>query len=117
MTRTYADVAIVGTDTLYDIDAVKQSIITILKTNKGERLFRPSFGSNLEDLLWRPMSEVVADDIKSEIIANVLQDYRATITELGVTADYINNCYNVMVNISVNGVESSVDMILKKRGL
>ena len=117
MEHLYSDVAIVGNETLYDIDSVKQSIITLLKTHKGERLFRPSVGSNLEDYLWLNVDESTALDIKSEIMRVVEQDYRAMISEISVTPDSVNSCYNVVLKISVKGLESSVDLVLKKKGL
>lgn len=117
MEHLYADVGIVGTDTLYDLDAVKQSIITLMKTHKGERLFRPKFGTELENYLWQPISDSVASDIKGEIMRAVGMDYRANINGLEVEPDNVNNCYNVKLNIVVKGVESSIDMILKKKGL
>lgn len=47
----YSDVAIVGKDTLYDGDSVRQSILTALYTVRGERIFEPSVGCDLESNL------------------------------------------------------------------
>lgn len=113
----YSDVAIVGTDTLYDSDSVKQSLVTLLRTQKGERLFRPNTGSDLESLLWQPMSDSTASDIKFEIQDVLLQDSRVTLKELSVTADASNYCYNVSLSVLVNGVESQAELQLKKKGL
>lgn len=113
----HSDIAIVGTETLYDSDSIKQSILTLLKTQKGERLFRPNTGSDLESILWQPMSDSTANDLKTEIIATIQQDPRCVISELEVTADASNYCYNVYLSVLVNGVESQVELQLKKKGL
>ena len=53
---------------LTDVDAVKQSVRNILFTNKGERLFQPSIGSGVFDLLFEhadPLTfQAVRDNIK-----------------------------------------------------
>ncbi len=38
-------------------EKIRQSIIMILFTNKGERLMRPDFGSDLRRLVFEPMSQ------------------------------------------------------------
>lgn len=40
-----------------DDDAVRQSIEIILRTERGERLMRPTFGTSLSHLLFAPNSE------------------------------------------------------------
>lgn len=117
MSYKYSDVAILGTDTLYDMSAVKQSILSILKTVKGERLFRPTFGSGLEECLWQPMGEDAAQQIKMEVKSALAQDTRATLQELTVTPDYNNSRYDVSVTLIVSGVEDTLSLQLKKKGL
>lgn len=117
MNHQHSDVAIVGTETLYDLSAVKQSVITILKTQQGERLFRPEFGSRLEDLLWRTMDDDTASDIHAEIKRMLDWDTRAELESLQVTPDYRNNCYNIVIECKVNGIEDSIELQLNKKGL
>lgn len=116
-THQYSDVAIVGTDTLYGLNSIKQSILTLLKTNRGERLFRPEFGSDLENYLWLPMSDSTADSIHTAIKGLIANEYRATLDTLTVTPDYSNYCYNVSLSVLVDGVETQVELQLKKKGL
>jgi len=47
------------------------SIIAILNTKKGERLFRPDFGNTLEDHLFDLIDEVTALEIYRRIIQDV----------------------------------------------
>lgn len=55
----------------YNSEAVGNSLINILSTNKGERLMLPEFGANLRALLFEGMNEdfvkLVAGQIRTEI--------------------------------------------------
>ena len=56
-----------------NIDAVKTSIDNILRTNLGERVMLPQFGSNLGGMLFEPTSremfDQAADELKDVITA------------------------------------------------
>ncbi len=46
---------------------IRQSILLILQTSKGERVMRSDFGSNLHDLIYSDMSVTTATLIKHEV--------------------------------------------------
>jgi len=50
-----------------DIEAVKQSVLNILLTNRGERPFLPSFGSNIRGYLFENVDSVMIALIKEDI--------------------------------------------------
>jgi phage baseplate assembly protein W len=53
--------------TFTTIEHTKANLINVLSTKKGERIGRPEFGTNLETLLFEPLSEQLRDEIRQEI--------------------------------------------------
>lgn len=113
----YSDIAIRGTKSLYNADAIMQSIRTSLFTVAGERIFRPEVGSRLETMLWRTMSEETANDIKVEVKRIIdFQGQRVTLRGVYVTPDYVNNSYQVDIEVEIDGVLSEDTILLKNKG-
>ena len=55
----------------YDVDSIKTSVKSILNTNKGEKLFNPTFGADLYRLLFElitPTTKLMAKRIITEEI-------------------------------------------------
>lgn len=55
----------------FDVEAIKASIRAILKTRKGEKLFKPKFGADLESLLFEiitPFTRILAKKLITEEI-------------------------------------------------
>ena len=50
------------------IEAVKTNIRLLLQTNQGERLFQPSLGMNLKQLLFEQMTEDLSIQIENNIV-------------------------------------------------
>ena len=102
---------------LSDVDAVKQSVRNILFTNKGERLFQPSIGSGVFDLLFEhadPLTfQAVRDNIK-----DILTTLEPRINQIQVQIkDNIDiNEIAVTVNFNIAGVANneSVDFYLER---
>ena len=66
--------------------AVKGALVSILKTNFGERLFAPEFGSNLRGLLFEQMNPITEQRLKKEVESAVARhEPRAEV--LGVTVN------------------------------
>lgn len=100
----YSDVAIRGRDTLYDGKSVIQSILTSLYTVKGERIFRPNVGCNLEDILWREVDDLSALDLKMEIKKAILQDGRCSIKSLDVNPEPNNGRFSISVVVELESM-------------
>lgn len=86
--------------------AIQQSIITLLLTNKGERLFQPDLGCSIKKTLFEPLDYGTAGMIKSEIV-ETLQTYepRIHVDLNGVRAepDFDQNGYNIELIYSIRG--------------
>ena len=102
---------------LSDIDAVKQSVRNILFTNKGERLFQPSIGSGVFDLLFEhadPLTfQAVRDNIKD--ILGILEP-RINQIQVQIEDNIDRNEIAVTVNFNIAGVANnqSVDFYLER---
>jgi phage baseplate assembly protein W len=74
--------------TFTTIEHTKANIINVLSTKRGERIGRPNVGTNLESLLFEPMSQQLEADIRSEIESAIEQFIPyVRITDLAVKRD------------------------------
>jgi len=87
-----------------DEAAVKQAIVNLLLTNKGERLFNSQIGSDIPRLLFEQLDYGVAALVQSEI-KNVLTDYepRIRIISLEVIPNYDDNGFDVGLEFEIIG--------------
>ena len=83
------------------IDSITESIINIIGTTPGERLFFPEFGSQIQSLLFEQMNEETASRILDELI-DAIQFWeprvRVSYNESSVLPDYDNNTYYARVS-------------------
>lgn len=87
---------------VYDADSINQSIVTILDTKKGTRLFNRDFGSNLLDLLFDPMTDITVMNIKSALIDAIQQwETRINLLSAEVIPDYTNQQYFVNLRYTI----------------
>ena len=82
--------------------AVKQSIVSILKTNFNERLFAPEFGSGIRGLLFEQMNPITEQRLKKEVESAVARhEPRAEVLGTSVKAQEEQNRYEVSVLFNV----------------
>lgn len=102
---------------LTDVDAVKQSVRNILFTNKGERLFQPTIGSGVFDLLFEhsdPLTfQAVRDNIRDILTA---LEPRINQIQVQIEDNIDRNEIGVTVNFNIAGVANneSVDFYLER---
>lgn len=91
-----------------DLDSVRQSITNILATQKGERIFNPGFGIDLENFLFEPMSDETVFGILDEIVTVVGRfepRVRIDSSKSVVVPDYENSKYDFTIVFYVVGLE------------
>lgn len=49
-------------------DAIRSDLFNLITTMKGERLYKPDFGTNLMKFLFEPMDDTTYNNIKTEIL-------------------------------------------------
>jgi len=67
----------------YDKDVIKKSIITLIKTPKGGRIYEPDLGTNLNRLVFDLNLEKVKNVAKVEI-EEVIKKYEPRVELLGI---------------------------------
>jgi phage baseplate assembly protein W len=82
----------------YDNQAVIRSIRNLLSTKFYERPFNPSLGSNIDSLLFEPISPMTTSAIEQNI-KQTIENYepRAILKSVVAEPDEENNAYNVTI--------------------
>jgi phage baseplate assembly protein W len=101
-----------------DEAAIKQAIINLLLTNKGERFFNPRIGSSLPSLLFEPLDFATASLVNTEV-QNTLKFYepRINILSLLTTPNFDENGFDVELVFEVIGREdlpTSINFFLER---
>ena len=85
--------------------AVKGAIVSILKTNFGERLFAPEFGSNLRGLLFEQMNPITEQRMRKKIEAAIARhEPRAEVLGITVNGQEEQNRYEISILFNVASV-------------
>lgn len=92
-----------------DMAAIKQSIVNLLLTVKGERPFNSQLGSSLNRLLFEPLDYAIGSLIDSEIRA-VLNRYepRIIVRNVFVAPNFEFNGFDVELEFEVIGREDVI---------
>ncbi len=87
-----------------NLDSVYQSLHNILSTRKGERLFLPDFGCDLDDALFELMDDDTAFLIY-EIVLEAISKWepRVTLQTSKVIPNYDTHSYDVTLVFTVAG--------------
>ena len=101
----------------YDEQAVIRSIKNLLQTSPFERLFQPTLGTSLNQLLFEPCTPLTASLVQDEII-RMINNYepRATVYNVEVTSSPDQNSFNVSIYVFVGNETSptAINLILKR---
>ena len=92
-----------GINTTYTTkEAIKSNLLNFILTGKRERVFNPSFGSGVRELLFEPITEDIIDQIDN-LIRGGVESYFPTvdIRELEVTLQPDNHTFNIYLNYSI----------------
>jgi len=100
-----------------DVDAINGSIIHIIRTQRGERVFQSAFGSTIYHSLFEPMiteTRVILEGAIQEAINHF--EPRVDLTGVQVTADPDRNGYEVtIVYVPINeGSPVTLDFFLNR---
>lgn len=98
-------------------NSIKQAIMNLVQTNYGERLYQPSVGGNITQMLFEPISNFSATMIEESIKTTIFNnDTRVASVGARAIADPLNNAYNVtIVFIAKNSnTEETIDLVLTR---
>jgi phage baseplate assembly protein W len=101
----------------FDEMAVIRSVRNLLLTNKFERPFNPELGSNINALLFEPISDNTSASLQSEI-ENVVNNYepRALLRDITVFANPDKNAYEVTITFYIENatLPTTVTILLER---
>lgn len=90
-------------------EAIIRSIKNLLFTNKYERLFQPTIGSNLQKYLFEPISPQTQSGITNQIKETIENfEPRANLLDVIVTPYTDENAYVVTIIFYVNSIENVI---------
>ena len=96
-----------------DLAAIKNSIKTILLTNKGERPFQPSFGCNMTKYMFEMPDPITLSFLEDEIKdALGLYEPRVITTDVNVQDRSDSNALFVSVNCTIVSTQQEIDVEL-----
>ncbi len=94
-----------------DSAAIRQSILNILRTNHGEKVFDPLFGANLSAYLFENIDHITALAISNDIQHAIERDEpRVRILNIQVRTKPDNNAVSITVTIEVLTSQQLVDI-------
>jgi phage baseplate assembly protein W len=104
-------------DVLHDEDALRQQMLLRFTTPKGTRVKKRNSFSNLESLLFEPLDEVTAEQIRQEFIRLSVDEPRVILRKSQVLTDYDNAQYYVDFDLwcPALGKEFNLNFNVKKK--
>ena len=101
-----------------DASAIKQSIVNLLMTNKGERVYQPEYGSDLRRFLFEPMDFATAAAIQSNIVSTIKKfEPRIGVLSLEAAPNFDDNGFDVEMTYEIRGTDNppvNVDFFLAR---
>lgn len=101
----------------YDDQAVIRSVRNLLLSKPYERLFQPDIGSEIDSLLFEPITPLTGNLLKDEIVRTINNyEPRVSIASLDVNAYPDQNGYNVSMFFYIGNqtTPTGVNIILKR---
>jgi phage baseplate assembly protein W len=90
-----------------DDAAIKQALVSLLLTNKGERLFNPGYGADIRSFLFENLSYTTASSIKDNIRSAINQyEPRIKLENLKCNPNYDENGFDVEMIYSIRGSDN-----------
>ena len=99
---------------LTDIQAIKRSVRTLILTNKGERLFHPEIGSNINSSLFELYTPIMQEELRLAI-SDVIRLYepRVVLHEVIVNSatsqDLDQNRLRIIIKFSIQNVPNEIE--------
>ena len=78
--------------------SIRASILNILRTRKGERLFQPQLGTNIHKMLFEPNTPFTAGQINQELKSSI-EDQEPRVTVERINTDAFPDEYVLIVFI------------------
>ncbi len=101
-----------------DASAIKQAIVNLLLTNKGERPFNPDYGSNIRSYLFEPLDYGTAAQIEQSIRSTLAKfEPRIEVIDIQTYPNYDSNSFSVDMTYEIIGSDDppiAVQLVLNR---
>lgn len=102
---------------IFNEDAIKNSVVNLVRTKVGERFFQSTLGTNVENSMFELTTTEISFTLENEI-NQVLRNYEPRIIVTGISIDVRDDDYelDITINYSIIGIEpaqQSVNVILQ----
>ena len=101
-----------------DASAIKQAIVNLLLTNKGERLMNPTYGSDIRKYLFEPLDYGTSYLIKGNIQSTIDEfEPRISVLRISCKPNYDDNGFDVEMTYRIQGTDDppvAVDFFLSR---
>ena len=101
-----------------DASAIKQAIVNLLLTNKGERLMNPDYGSDIRSYLFEPLDFGTANAITTNIRYSIDRwEPRITVSRIKAYPNFDDNGFDVEMTYQIRGTDDppvAVDFFLAR---
>ena len=89
-----------------DASAIKQAIVNLLLTNKGERLMNPNYGSDIRRYLFEPLDYGTANQITGNIKSTIdTFEPRISVLNLRALPNMDDNGFDVEMTYEIRGTD------------
>lgn len=96
---------------LTEIDSVRQSVLNILRTNHGEKLFDPLFGANLTGFLFEMVDHVTAAAMSTGIEQALKRDEpRVNVVNINIKGMPDSNAIDLTVTVELISAQKIIDI-------
>ncbi len=101
-----------------DASAIKQAIVNLLLTNKGERLMNPNYGSDIRSYLFEPLDYGTASQITGNIKYSIDRwEPRISVLNVNAAPNFDDNGFDVEMTYQIRGTDDppvTVDFFLTR---
>lgn len=104
----------VFTQTYTTQEQIRSNIINYILTDKGERIFNPTFGSSIRKSVFENITQDLLQTLEITLNDDLSNYFRSVnFTEIKITPDYDENIISISIQYSIyNGVLDEINIIL-----
>lgn len=92
-----------------DVDLIRDSIMTILLTRPGERLFLPQFGCRLKELVFEP-NDALSKKAAEQYITSAISTWEPRVVLRGVQVDIDENMMSIHLQLLIKKLNIVVNL-------
>jgi phage baseplate assembly protein W len=91
---------------------VRQAILVILGTSKGERVMRPDFGAGLRALVFEPINATTAELVRFRVEEALIQwEPRIDHLQVRVTAEPLRGMLNIRIDYRIRATNTFYNLV------